>query len=212
MLWAAQRLSNGNYAFTSGRQGQAPNFIGQSIEVRPDGTKAYVLQVDRTLYRSFRVRTLYEGTNVPLRNAGEAALAATTPITRHSPTLAVARDLHVTERVTHPGNGSGTSAVPTGAFPDQVWSSVAAALTTSAKRPVSWTTPSSSAPTGVGMMLPRDGMWADELLAAGTREDGGLAISLAKHNPLSKADELWAAPVGTDGAIGDWPFLTVPKG
>src|SRR5262249_56601285 len=43
-LGAAQRLSNGDYVFTSGRQGAAPNFFGQSIEVRPDGTKAYVLQ------------------------------------------------------------------------------------------------------------------------------------------------------------------------
>jgi hypothetical protein len=63
-LGAAQRLPNGDYVFTSGRQGQAPNFFGQSIEVRPDGTKAYVLQVDRSLYRSFRVRTLYAGTNL----------------------------------------------------------------------------------------------------------------------------------------------------
>src|SRR5262249_5953155 len=41
---AAQRLSNGNYVLSSGFQGQAPNIFGQSIEVRPDGTKAYVLQ------------------------------------------------------------------------------------------------------------------------------------------------------------------------
>jgi hypothetical protein len=59
---AAQRLSNGDYSFTSGRQGQAPNFFGQSIEVRPDGSKAYVMEVNRTEYRSFRVRTLYVGT------------------------------------------------------------------------------------------------------------------------------------------------------
>jgi hypothetical protein len=61
-LGAAQRLSNGNYSFTSGRQGEAPNFFGQSIEVRPDGTKAYVLQVNKSLFRSFRVSTLYAGT------------------------------------------------------------------------------------------------------------------------------------------------------
>src|SRR5262249_8552205 len=51
-LGAAQRLSNGNYAFTSGRQGLAPNLIGQSIEVRQDGTKAYVMEINRPLYRS----------------------------------------------------------------------------------------------------------------------------------------------------------------
>jgi hypothetical protein len=60
-LGAAQRLPNGNYVFTSGHQGAAP-FFGQSIEVRPDGTSAYVLQLNKALYRSFRVRTLYEGT------------------------------------------------------------------------------------------------------------------------------------------------------
>jgi hypothetical protein len=61
---SAQALPNGNYSFTSGAQG-VPPFIGQSIEVLPDGTKTYVLQVARALYRSFRVRTLYEGTDLP---------------------------------------------------------------------------------------------------------------------------------------------------
>src|SRR5262249_29883947 len=61
-LGAAQRLSNRNFSFTSGRQGEPPNVFGQSIEVRPDGSKAYVLEINRTLYRSYRVRTLYEGT------------------------------------------------------------------------------------------------------------------------------------------------------
>jgi arylsulfate sulfotransferase len=69
-LGAAQLLPNGNYVFTSGRQGQAPNRFGQSIEVRPDGTKAYVLEVNRTLYRSFRVRTLYEGIGDSLSAGG----------------------------------------------------------------------------------------------------------------------------------------------
>src|SRR5262245_5170438 len=57
---SAQRLSNGNFSFTSGAQG-APPFFGQSIEVLPDGTKTYVLQVGRGLYRSYRTRTLYQG-------------------------------------------------------------------------------------------------------------------------------------------------------
>jgi arylsulfate sulfotransferase len=58
-LGSAQTLSNGNYSFTSGAQGAPP--IGQSIEVLPDGTEAYVLEVNMALYRSFRMRTLYEG-------------------------------------------------------------------------------------------------------------------------------------------------------
>jgi arylsulfate sulfotransferase len=56
---SAQRLSNGNYSFTSGAIG-APPFVGQSIEVLPDGSKSYVLQVGRGLYRSYRTRTMYE--------------------------------------------------------------------------------------------------------------------------------------------------------
>jgi hypothetical protein len=61
-LGSAQVLANGNYTFTSGAQGTPGHFIGQSIEVLPDGTKTYVLQVGTALYRSFRVSTLYEGT------------------------------------------------------------------------------------------------------------------------------------------------------
>src|SRR5262249_18586658 len=50
---------NGNYSFTSGAIG-VPPFIGQSIEVLPDGSKAYVLQANRGMYRGYRTRTLYE--------------------------------------------------------------------------------------------------------------------------------------------------------
>jgi hypothetical protein len=63
---AAQRLSNGNYVFTSGAQGNPSNLFGQSIEVRPDGTPVYVLEANQAEFRTFRVRTLYEGTNLPL--------------------------------------------------------------------------------------------------------------------------------------------------
>jgi hypothetical protein len=70
-LGSAQRLSNGDYSFDSGFQGTVPNQIGQTIEVRPDGSKAYVLQVKGTEYRSFRIRTLYEGISDQL--AGDSA-------------------------------------------------------------------------------------------------------------------------------------------
>jgi hypothetical protein len=61
MFGAAQRLSNGDYVFTSGAQGKAPNLISQSIEVQPDGTKVYVLQASKAEFRTFRVQTLYSG-------------------------------------------------------------------------------------------------------------------------------------------------------
>jgi hypothetical protein len=67
---SAQRLSNGDYSFDSGFQGAAPNQIGQTIEVRPDGSKAYVLQVKGTEYRSFRVQTLYAGLSDQLAGGG----------------------------------------------------------------------------------------------------------------------------------------------
>jgi hypothetical protein len=72
-LGAAQRLSNGNLSFTSGLQGQAPNLFGQSIEVRPDGSKAYVLEVNSREFRSFRIQTLYEGTSDQLATPATVA-------------------------------------------------------------------------------------------------------------------------------------------
>ena len=69
MFGAAQRLSNGDYEFLSGAQGRAPNLFGQTIEVRPDGSRDYVLQGNQGEYRSFRVRTLYEGVDDALAGA-----------------------------------------------------------------------------------------------------------------------------------------------
>src|SRR5262249_18960203 len=68
-LGSAQRLSNGNYSFTSGFQGPAPNNFAQSIEVLPDGTPSYVLEFASAEYRSFRMRTLYEGIDDALAGA-----------------------------------------------------------------------------------------------------------------------------------------------
>jgi hypothetical protein len=68
-LGSAQRLSNGNYSFLSGSEGQPPRDTARSIEVRPDGTPVYVLAFASPEYRSFRVRTLYEGTGDALAGA-----------------------------------------------------------------------------------------------------------------------------------------------
>src|SRR5262245_18354550 len=59
-LGSAQRLSNGNYSFMTGSLGQPPG-IAQSIEVLSDGTPSYVLEFAAREYRSYRMRTLYEG-------------------------------------------------------------------------------------------------------------------------------------------------------
>src|SRR5262249_32379207 len=71
---SAQRLSNGNYWFTSGAQGPGlpPSQFGRTIEVLPDGTKTYVLETDHVgvlVYRSYRTRALYEGTDDALAGA-----------------------------------------------------------------------------------------------------------------------------------------------
>src|SRR4029453_14842250 len=61
-LGAAQRLSNGNYSFTLGIGGPAPGSPpAHTIEVTPTGTKTYDLEANRIEYRSYRMRTLYEG-------------------------------------------------------------------------------------------------------------------------------------------------------
>jgi hypothetical protein len=60
---SGQGLPNGDFVFTSGSQGQPA--VSQSIELFPDGAKAYVLQSAFPEYRTFRVSTLYEGTTPP---------------------------------------------------------------------------------------------------------------------------------------------------
>jgi arylsulfate sulfotransferase len=61
-IGSAQRLSNGNYHFNLGMTGpEPPRPPVHLYEVTPDGTKVYHLQVNRPEYRSYRMRTLYEG-------------------------------------------------------------------------------------------------------------------------------------------------------
>ena len=55
---SAQRLSNGNYHFLSGML--QPGFFSLSIELLPNGQNNYVLQVPTIIYRSFRMKSLYE--------------------------------------------------------------------------------------------------------------------------------------------------------
>jgi Arylsulfotransferase (ASST) len=61
-LGAAERLSNGNYSFTLGANGPEPPIPpAHTVEVTADGTKVYDLMVNKPEYRSYRMRTLYEG-------------------------------------------------------------------------------------------------------------------------------------------------------
>lgn len=70
-LGAAERLSNGNYSFTLGSNTpEPPRPPASSVEVSPDGAKVYGLMSNRIEYRTYRMRTLYEGIDDAL--AGDA--------------------------------------------------------------------------------------------------------------------------------------------
>jgi hypothetical protein len=76
-LGAAERLSNGDYSFTLGTNGPVPPARppAHTVEVRPDGTKVYDLAANVPEYRTFRMRTLYEGTDDALAG-GPTAVAS----------------------------------------------------------------------------------------------------------------------------------------
>jgi hypothetical protein len=56
---SAQMLPNGDLAFTSGGIGPPRDGVGQSIEVLPDGTRVYDMQMSEYEYRSYFESTLY---------------------------------------------------------------------------------------------------------------------------------------------------------
>jgi hypothetical protein len=63
-LGAAERLSDGDYSFTLGANGPVPpppRPPSHTVEVSPTGVKIYDLAPASPEYRSYRVRTLYEG-------------------------------------------------------------------------------------------------------------------------------------------------------
>jgi hypothetical protein len=104
-LGTAQKLPNGNYSFTSGFLGSFSNAFGQTIEVRPDGTLAYVIEAGSAWeYRSNRLGTLYG------LSTSEAA-PTTTTLTSSGNTTNLGQAVTFTATVT-PAS-SGTNA-PTG--------------------------------------------------------------------------------------------------
>jgi len=72
-LGAAKRLSNGNYSFTLGTNGPVPPAPvrppSHTVEVTPTGLKTFDLQGNAPDYRSYRLRTLYEGIDDALAGA-----------------------------------------------------------------------------------------------------------------------------------------------
>ncbi len=58
-LGSAEPLANGNYHFLAGFNNPGPAAFAQSVEVLPNGTLDYTLQIAGAVYRSFRLKDLY---------------------------------------------------------------------------------------------------------------------------------------------------------
>ncbi len=56
---SAQRLTNGNFNFSTGLVTSPPPPHAQDVELLPDGTRTYALQVNAPEYRAWRLSTLY---------------------------------------------------------------------------------------------------------------------------------------------------------
>lgn len=100
-LGAAQRLPNGNFVFTSGLVDQGSGAFGQSIEVLPNGTIAYIIEKMGYEYRSFRVGSLYGGES--------AAVATVTMLTSSANPADPGRPVTFTASVATTGIGSNPS-------------------------------------------------------------------------------------------------------
>jgi arylsulfate sulfotransferase len=187
-LGSAQRLSNGNYAFDSGRQGQRPHQFGQSIEVQPDGSKAYVLQVSQPVYRAFRVQTLYEGISDQLAGDGGGEASQQSDDFQALPfgnwqqadgspdTEALVKGAELSARY---GNSSSIAAASSSL--DDLQPVVAAALTASSRLLALPSTPT--------VLIPENVERLDQLFADGLDDRTNLVLLKAKRNLLSFGDE-----------------------
>jgi hypothetical protein len=123
MFGAAQRLSNGDYSFLSGAQGTAPKLFGQTIEVRPDGSTAYVLKINKAEYRALRIDTLYQGISDQLAGSGGEK-------SQHGDDSV---PVEVAPPSPPPGTGSGVALAATGSIPDDFPATLAIMLTASSR-------------------------------------------------------------------------------
>ena len=177
---SAQALSNGNYSFTSGAQG-VPPFIGQSIEVLPDGTKTYVLQVQRALYRSFRVQTLYAGVSDQPAGGGETSQHGDDSRARSRGDRHGTNGSPGVEASGLNGTASSASLATSGTSPDYLRPAVAAALTASSQ-------PLALPPTPTALTF-GDVQRLDQLFAAGLDDGTSLVLPRSKRDLLSFGDE-----------------------
>ncbi len=186
MFGSAQRLSNGDYSFLSGAQGQAPKLFGQTIEVRPDGSTAYVQAVNRGDYRSFRVQTLYDGVSDQL--AGDDG-----GDTGHHGDDSRGRSRGNRRDGDGPG---GAFLAATRAFSEDFGPAIAAALTASARQPATPATFSVASPISA-----TPAPW----VLVGDRDTDPALPNLPTVAVTAARDTLFADP-GSDGwgeGIGD---------
>jgi hypothetical protein len=186
-LGSAQRLANGDYSFDSGRQGQAPNLFAQTIEVRPDGSQAYVLEVNKSEYRSFRIRTLYEGISDQLAGGGgetsqhgddSQGLARGNRQRKNS-----TPETQALVQSVRPSAHSGASPAPADSSLDDSQPAIAAALTTSSQLP--------ALPSTLAALIAENGQRLDRPFAAGLVDGTSFVVLKAKHHLLSFGDEDW---------------------
>ncbi len=181
-LGSAQRLSNGNYAFDSGRQGKRPHQFGQSIEVQPDGSKAYVLQVNVPVYRAFRIQTLYGGISDQLAGGGGGDMSPQADISRSLSFASGLRGDNALDTVAMESDAQSpahpdVSFVAVGSSVDEL-PAVAAALTASSRLLLTPTAPISG-----------DVQRLDRLFAAGLEDGTSFVLPRSKRNLLSFGDE-----------------------
>jgi hypothetical protein len=189
-LGAAQRLSNGNYSFDSGWQGQAPKFFAQSIEVRPDGSKAYVLEINNREYRNFRTQTLYQGISDQLAGDGGGETSPHGDDSqdhsrgdghRGDGSPGASAPAQYAELGALRGTSSSISVIATGSLPDDFRPAVAVALTASS-RPLPLSPTQTTQTAGDVQRL-------DRLFAAGLEEGISLVLPRSKWNWLRFTEE-----------------------
>jgi hypothetical protein len=192
----AQRLSNGDYSFTLGNLGQAPNVFGQTVEVRPDGSVAHVLEVNSDEFRSYRIRTLYEGISDQVGSGGGGAgpVAGSSP-RQGSASAAYSSGDRIAELALAGQAADHVSVQPGGAG----W--VAYPGSESGASPAM---PPATSTTIARVALPADRAVVDQVFEPATGPGRVLALSHPRLEPLNRA-----ALVDTDRVQDDWLFPAV---
>lgn len=173
---AAQKLSNGDYSFDLGSLGNAPKAFAETVEVRPDGSKAYVLQVSRDDFRTYRIGDLYEGTGQLV--GGDGQMSDSGDDTEAAETLQSSRSV---ESAASEASSANAVALPGAVQPAPAGSdsgaSLAAALTASSRLP--------GLPLSQTVPTPENVERLDQLFAAGLEDGTSFILPRPRRDLLS---------------------------